>query len=120
MLLIAGDFNARTGGEGDAIVDGEMRRRAARDRVKNADGAELLKMVEERSWCILNGNKEGDAKGKFIYVGVKGDTIIDYALANTEAWERIEDFRIEERVESDHQPIVVEVESALPVERKKN
>ncbi|XP_071646051.1 uncharacterized protein [Temnothorax longispinosus] len=119
ILIIAGDFNARTGGEGDVIVDGEIKKRVAKDRVKNANGAELLKMVEERSWCILNGNKEGDAKGEFTYVGVKGETIIDYALANTEAWERIEDFRIEERVESDHQPITVEVESIHPEERRK-
>jgi hypothetical protein len=33
--------------------------------------------------------------------------MIDYGTVNEEAWERVEEFRIGERVESDHLPLEI-------------
>jgi hypothetical protein len=55
----------------------------------------------------LNGNKQGDEEREWIYIGSRGETVIDYGIVNEEAWERVEEFRIGERVESDYLEILV-------------
>ena len=66
-------------------------------------------MVEERGWNILNGNMEGDDKGEYTYSGPRGSTVIDYIITNVEAKEEIKKFTVEERVESDHMPLIAEL-----------
>lgn len=56
-----------------------------------------------------NGNLRGDERGEFTYTGGKGDSVIDYVIVNQRAWDRIEKLTVEKRVESDHQPLKVEV-----------
>jgi predicted DNA-binding WGR domain protein len=55
----------------------------------------------------LNGNKQGDEEEKWTYIGGRGETVIDYGRVNEEALERVEEFRIGERVESDHLEIAL-------------
>ena len=69
----------------------------------------LLEMVEERGWNILNVNMEGDDKGEYTYTGPRGSTVIDYIITNVEAKEDIKKFTVEERVESDHMPLIAEL-----------
>jgi predicted DNA-binding WGR domain protein len=40
-------------------------------------------------------------------IGSRGETVIDYGIVNEEAWERVEQFRIGERAESDHLEIAL-------------
>jgi hypothetical protein len=42
-----------------------------------------------------------------VYVGSKGETVIDYGIVNEEAWEGVEEFRIGERAESGHLEIAL-------------
>jgi hypothetical protein len=56
---------------------------------------------------VLNGNKQGNEEGEWTYIGNTGDTVIDYGTVNEEAWERVEEFRIGKRVESDHFPLEI-------------
>ncbi|KAJ3644290.1 hypothetical protein Zmor_026956 [Zophobas morio] len=52
---------------------------------------------------------ERDEEGEWRYVGARGESIIDYGIVNEEAWEEIESFKVGERVESDHMPLVIKV-----------
>jgi hypothetical protein len=45
------------------------------------------------------GTNKGTKKGNGpIHVGRREETVIDYGIVNEEAWERVEEFRIGERV----------------------
>jgi hypothetical protein len=35
-------------------------------------------------------------------IGSRGEAVIDYRIVKKEAWERVEEFRIGERIKSDH------------------
>jgi hypothetical protein len=108
-LVIGGDFNARIGGKGRRMEEEKatIERRPTKDGIENAEGRELVSLVEERGWDVLNGNCIGDEKGEYTYIGSRGETVIDYVMVNEEAWDEIEEFKVGERVESDHMPLEV-------------
>lgn len=114
-LVIAGDFNARTGEEGgwndqegtEEAEEGGKRR--SKDEVINKQGRELMRMLEERGWFILNGGKEGDEKGEWTYEKAGGKSVIDYGIVNWEAGKKIGMFQVGCRIESDHQPLITDL-----------
>jgi len=120
ISMIGGDFNARTGGEGGGVtLEGETdkerenegkRIRKSKDRKINKEGRLLAEFVEERGWGILNGCTMGDDEGEFTFTGGKGNTVIDYVMGDEEMREKVINLKIGERIESDHQPVVVRVE----------
>jgi len=68
-----------------------------------------------------------DEKGKLIYIGGRGKSMMDYVLINQKAWDKIEKMEIGNRVESDHQSLEVEIGikkereiESYKVERRKN
>ena len=121
-LLLGGDFNARIGKQGGRKDDFEeeksLVKRETKDIGENKQGNELIKMIEENGWSVLNGNMRGDEKGEYTYVGARGKTVIDYGIVNEEAWKEIKTFKIGERIDSDHQPLEVEVEGTYYLRRK--
>jgi hypothetical protein len=104
-----GDFNERIGGKGRRMEEQQatIERRPTKDGIENAEGRELVSLVEERGWDVLNGNCIGDEKGEYTYIGSRGETVIDYVMVNEEAWDKIKEFKVGERVESDHMPLEV-------------
>jgi hypothetical protein len=108
-LVIGGDFNASIGGKARRMEEEQatIERRPTKDGIENAEGRELVSLVEERGWDVLNGNCIGDEKGEYTYIGSRGETVIDYVMVNEEAWDEIEEFKVGERVESDHMPLEV-------------
>lgn len=79
----------------------------------------MLEMIEENGWEILNGNMEGDEAGEFTFIGGKGNSVVDYVIVDTAMKEDIESFKIEERVESDHLPMKVEIYGKVRREKPK-
>jgi hypothetical protein len=77
--------------------------------VKNAEGKRLMEWIEENGWEVLNGNKQGDEEGGMTYVANRGETVIDYAIVNEAAWERVEEFKVGERVDSGHLPLEINI-----------
>ena len=127
-VMIGGDFNARTGEEGGWVMGGDEEEgggcgsRRSKDKEVNGDGRRLCGFIEERGWSILNGGIEGDEQGEWTFTGGKTSTVIDYVIGNEDTWEKVERLKVEERVDSDHQPLVVWVRGEMGgnVDRRKS
>lgn len=102
-VLIGGDFNARTGekegGVGNKEGEGQEMRKS-RDKVINGEGRKLCSFLDELGWGILNGNMEGDEKGKWTFTRGRGGSIIDYVVENEETREEVRKLRVRERMDS--------------------
>lgn len=57
----------------------------------------------------MNGRTGGDWEGKFMYVEVRGSSVIDYRIVNKEIFKRIKNFRIGEGVNLDHLLLKIEI-----------
>lgn len=100
------DFNVRTGREGWSYME-EERRRNSRDVIVNGEGRKLCKFLGEMGWGILNGEMKGDEEGEWTYVGGRGESVIDYVIGYEEMREKVIKLIVEDRVDSDHQPVSV-------------
>jgi len=58
----------------------------------------------------LNGTTNGDREGEFTYVSDRGCSVIDFVTVNDSCHEFVNSFKVESRVDSDHMPLVVEIE----------
>ncbi|XP_043604622.1 uncharacterized protein LOC122577397, partial [Bombus pyrosoma] len=110
VMIVGGDWNARTGEEGGQVSEdiGKERGRRSKDKKINAEGRILLRYLEERGWTIINGrDEEGE---EWTYIGERGNSVIDYVIGNQEATEEITNMKVGRRTESDHMPLEVEIE----------
>jgi hypothetical protein len=64
-------------------------------------------------------NKQGDEEEEWTYIGSRGKTVIYSGIENEEAWERVEEFRIEERVEAHHLEITLRERMGRKEEKRK-
>ncbi|KAJ3617672.1 hypothetical protein MTP99_006769 [Tenebrio molitor] len=89
-MLVGGNFNGRIGERGARNWEekGDEKRKT-KDKVENAEGKRLMEWIEENGWEVLNGNKQGDEEWEITYVGSRGETVIDYTIANEAARERV-------------------------------
>jgi hypothetical protein len=120
-ILLRGDFNGSIG-EREAWNWEEERgdgKRKSTDKVENAEGKWLMEWIEENGWEVLNGNKQGDEEEEWTYIGNRRETVIDYGIVKEEAWERVEEFKIGEWVESDHPKIALRKRGEGKEQRRK-
>jgi hypothetical protein len=110
-MLLGGNFNGRIEKRGARNWEEEREdgKRKSKNNVENAKGKRLMEWIEENGWEVLNGNKEGDEEGEWTYIDSRRETMIDYAIENEEAQDRVEEFRIEERVDWDHLPLEISI-----------
>lgn len=59
----------------------------------------------------MNGDAKGDDEGEITYVGGRGETVIDYAIGDNDVREKVRWLEVGERIDSDHHPIIVEIEA---------
>ena len=115
IMLIGGDLNIRIGKEGnargmDCIWDKSRdKSRDSKDKVLGNGWRRMVDFVDSKAWVILNGYKKGDYEGEFTYIGSRGSTVIDYVIVNEDTNELIEEFNIEESIDSDHLPLKVKM-----------
>lgn len=112
--LIGGDFNAKTGREGERIEmmeNGREREREEKRRSKdgkmNKEGKRLVEFFEKIGWSIFNGNIKGDEERKFMFIGGKGSTMIDYVVRSEDVRSKMGNLRIGDRVDSDQHSLEV-------------
>jgi hypothetical protein len=120
-MLVEGDFNGRIEERRarnweEVKGDGKIK---TKDKVENEEGKRLMEWIEENGWEVLNGNKQGNEGGELTYVGSRGETLIDYAIVNEAAWERVDKFKVGERVDSDHLPLEITIEGTNCEEKRK-
>jgi predicted DNA-binding WGR domain protein len=78
-----------------------------------------MEWIQENGWEVLNGNKQGNEEGEWTYIGSRGEIVIDYGIVNEEAWERVEEFKVGERAESDHLEIALRKRRGGKEQRRK-
>lgn len=64
----------RGGGSGDG------KETISKDEKINRKGRKLVEFIEEKGWCVFNGNVKGDEKGEYTFTGGKGCIVIDYVM----------------------------------------
>lgn len=107
-IIIGGDFIGR---EGEIIGEEDIEdERESKDKKMNREGRKLCSFLEEQGWSVLNGNYRGDEEREWTYVGERGNLVIDYVIGDNRTRERIVEFRMEDRIDSDHRPITVGIE----------
>jgi hypothetical protein len=91
-ILVGGDFNGRIVERGARNWEEENGdgKRKTQDKVENAEGKRMMEWIEENGWEVLNRNEEGE----MTYVGSRGETVIDDAIENEAAWERVEEVKV--------------------------
>lgn len=100
-----GDFNARIRREGKRCEEENDKKveRITKDKEINRERRKLLRLIEDGGWKIINGNIRGDETGG------RGESV-DYVIVNQAAWDKVEKMKIGKRIESDHQPLEIDIE----------
>ena len=122
-LLICGDINARIGTLSPEIVDNDeifqchneaniyFQTRQSQDEIVNSYGRKFLQMCSIFNLFIFNGTCNGDLNGCYTYISESGNSVNDYFVASSYLYEFIVasdcNFYVDERIDSDHLPVVL-------------
>ena len=128
-MMLAGDFNSRTGELDDFIiydspdfipelsenpsydVDDFDISWASMDKEVNNFGRDLISFCQSYGMHILNGRVSGNKNGDITCVANGGRSVVDYMLVNTRLC--IQHFEVIVPVESDHFPMICKVNCAF-------
>ena len=138
IMILGGDFNARTGRLLDFIEDDNevnnfvlqpgivqndtvKRKRMNQDNNINKFGHELRDICICTNMKILNGRTIGDIIGQPTYIGPNGTSTVDYIIASDKAItgnnEIIQKFKVEDlNILSDHRPLSLFLNSTTDIE----
>lgn len=114
--ILIGDFNVRIGETNQNI--GEIYKssfcsgydcRKSRDKTVNQKGVKFIQLCDNYNMLILNGITKGDEDGKLTYITALGESVNDICAVSKEILGKIEEFRVEDKVWSDHFPILTKI-----------
>ena len=120
-IIVAGDCNARIGTNDEAlsarfnvtfpepILHPNFNHREFKDCGCNYAGLRLRYMINNSGLSLLNGCIIGDRPGEFTFTSLAGASTIDYVLVSRDLMDRIHDFNVVYRAESDHLPLVLKI-----------
>ena len=116
-IILMGDFNSRIGQESGEILDiwdsnffvfnSLLKEKKSKDEVINRNGKELLELCNNEDLFILNGRMKGDEKGELTCITSMGSSVVDYAIVSRSLLDLIDDFKVDNKCDSDHMPLVV-------------
>lgn len=114
--IVIGDLNARIGEVNQSIGDIYRKKfysgydlRKSKDKIVNQKGSKFIQLCDDYNMLILNGITKGDKEGDLTYISTLGDSVNDLCAVSKEVLERIVEFRVEDKVWSDHFPILVRI-----------
>ena len=119
-LLLGGDLNARIGDwaytedDEDDIETNEnytTYRRESQDTQINIAGRTLIEMCTTYGLTSLSGLKIKNFASNFTFIGHRGSSIVDHFIASIDLLDNITHFMTESRIESNHLPIMIQIES---------
>lgn len=70
--------------------------------------------MKEQQWAFMNRDIKRDEEGKWTYAGEKKESVTDYVIGD----EKRNIIVVEEKLESDHNPIVVNIKVKKKTEGK--
>lgn len=114
--VLIGDHNIRIGAEQQDLEDIYHNNphlktiRQSKNKTVNTKGKEYLEFCSEENLCIMNGKTDGDELGEYTFVSTIGKSVNDICDVNCEFLKNILDFKVVQRIESDHMPIELTIE----------
>lgn len=105
-IIIGRHFNVRIAEDRNDTEGWDVKRKN-KDKTMNNRGREFVELVGNIGGYIPNGTITGDEEGEFMYVGPKCSSVIDY-MVNENCKKIVKNFRIVERVDSNHMPLEIE------------
>ena len=118
-IIAVGDWNARLGTLGSRSTINERKdSRQSQDTVTNTEGELLHELCEDYGLHVMNGNIEGDWEGKITHIGYRSQAVLDYALANEDAWNNIREFTVGDQILSDHFPLEITLQTRAATAEK--
>ena len=121
-LLLGGDLNARIGDwayteddedELDTKENSITYNRESQDTQVNIAGRTLIEICTTYGLTSLSGLKEKNFTSKFTFIGHRGSSIVDHFISSIELLDNIQDFRTMDKIESNHLPIMLAIESNM-------
>ena len=117
-VIMGGDMNARVGDwaytedDDDDLNDrATTYTRESQDSFINIAGRTLIELCTTFGLTPLSGLKKKNFLSKFTFIGHRGSSIIDHCVVSTDLLENIFEFRTLDRVESNHLPIIMRMDS---------
>jgi len=107
-IIIGRDFNIWIGEIGQDRTEECDVAKKNKDKIIGKGRKKFVEMIEEKGWQVLNCRTAGDWEREYIYVGARGCSVIDYIIVNEYVQEDVIEFKIGERVDSDHMPLTLE------------
>ena len=131
LVLLCGDFNARTNDVNDYIEndelddylpidvnylpDQQLEKRLTKDFYPiNANGTAFTEFCKSSGYRIMNGWADKNNSSKFTCFTTRGNSVVDYALLRQENFLMVDKMNVGELCEvSDHSPIEISIKSSL-------
>ena len=118
-VMINGDLNARLGdwcyiqdaSSSDIAEEEIIFKRTAQDNQMNPNGKRLIELCHSLNLTPLNGLAEKSFENKFTFISRRGNSTIDHFLCSPEFLPFVVDYRTINRMESQHLPIMIKMES---------
>lgn len=77
--------------------EGNEENRKSKDGIKNKEGEDLLRRLNDMGLRILNENTERDEEGEYTYIGGMGSCVIDHGIVNEEGRRKTRSLKISGR-----------------------
>ena len=121
-ILLTGDLNTRFGDWGltEDSAEGEMENesntltRKSKDTIVNNNGKKMVEICSTYNLTPVGGLVDKGFEDNYTFISHRGCSVIDHFITSPELLEIITDFKTEELVEAQHQPITMTITSTLP------